>query len=118
MLPAATTAPTTTTNVFRTPKRTLFTPSTSSPLSPRRAPPHAARAAGMLPSPPRSPPSFLTPRRAIRPVPSPRSGDDARNARRLLFLKKLADSRDDKTWSARGGDDEVCPPPPAMCRQR
>jgi hypothetical protein len=36
------------------------------------------------------------------------SGDDARETRRKLFLKKVQDGREEKRWEARGGDDEVC----------
>ncbi|KAF8252891.1 hypothetical protein K440DRAFT_534621 [Wilcoxina mikolae CBS 423.85] len=61
----------------------------------------------MLPSPPRSPPEFLAPKRLFKPIPVGRSGEDVRTARRSLFLKKVQNGREDKAWKARGGEDEI-----------
>jgi hypothetical protein len=43
-------------------------------------------------------------KRAYKPVPS-RSGDDQRDRRRNLFLKKVREEREEKRWADRSGDD-------------
>ncbi|KAF8541386.1 hypothetical protein BDD12DRAFT_829765 [Trichophaea hybrida] len=93
-------------------RRVIFTPSPSSPLSPCRnsiftSPISNIRPGSMLPSPPRSPPEFLAPKRLFKPIPIGRSGEDVRTARRNLFLKKVQNGREDKAWKARGGEDEI-----------
>jgi hypothetical protein len=99
--------------LLKTPRRTLFMPSPSSPLSPRRPNPSSSpisatvRCGTMLPSPPRSPPDFLVPKRLFKPIPLGHTGEEGRNARRRLFLKKVRDSRETKMMNARGGPDEV-----------
>jgi hypothetical protein len=125
-------------NVFKTPpatnRRTLFMPSPSSPLSPCHRRPQIDDAMnsspskyksnnfcitggagndgrcdmGMLPSPPRSPPGFLAPKRLFKPNPiMVRSREESENARRSLFLKKVQNGREDQRMIARGGEDEV-----------
>ncbi|PWW75302.1 hypothetical protein C7212DRAFT_198522 [Tuber magnatum] len=61
----------------------------------------------MLPSPPSSPPEFLAPKRLFKPIPTSHSGEEGREARRNLFLKKVRDARDEKLMKARGGEDEM-----------
>lgn len=109
-------AVTTPVNVFKTPtsrRHTLSTPSPSSPLSSRRTAGFAlsfgSNPGCMLPSPPRSPPSLLAPKRLFKPIPSGRTnGEEGRKTRRCQFLKKVQTGREDKAWKARGGEDEVC----------
>lgn len=63
---------------------------------------------GMLPSPPRSPPGFLAPKRLFKPNPiMVRSREESENARRSLFLKKVQNGREDQRMIARGGEDEI-----------
>lgn len=83
------------------------TPSRSSPLSIR--PPKIVPglfSPKMLPSPPSSPPNFLTPKRLSKQVPVV-SHEKGREARRNLFLKKVRTGREDRIIKSRGGEDEV-----------
>ncbi|KAI5798486.1 hypothetical protein FPQ18DRAFT_254982 [Pyronema domesticum] len=60
-----------------------------------------------LPSPPRSPPQFLVPKRQFRPIPTKTSREEQRNARRNLFLKKVQHGREEHAWRQRGGEEEI-----------
>lgn len=47
-------------------------------------------------------------KRTIKPNPLlQRRGDDGRETRRNLFLKKVRESSEDKKWAMRGGEDEM-----------
>ncbi|KAL7269116.1 hypothetical protein RUND412_008226 [Rhizina undulata] len=94
---------------WTTPKASCFkayTPTRSSPLS---GPQNAMNALGdpnmLPPSPPVSPPSFMTPQRLFKPTFPSR--EECRETRRNLFLKKVRDGRDEKLAKSRGGDEEM-----------
>jgi hypothetical protein len=49
-------------------------------------------------------------KRATKPNPlfhGRRDGEDGRETRRKLFLKRVRDSAEEKRWKDRGGDDEI-----------
>ncbi|KAI5820483.1 hypothetical protein BZA77DRAFT_239516 [Pyronema omphalodes] len=67
----------------------------------------ASQNSNTLPSPPRSPPQFLVPKRQFKPIPTKTSSEEQRNARRNLFLKKVQRGREEQAWKQRGGEDEI-----------
>jgi hypothetical protein len=51
----------------------------------------------------------MAPKRPFKQTPLMRSssGEEARDARRNLFLKKVQSGREEAQWKARGGEEEV-----------
>jgi hypothetical protein len=47
-------------------------------------------------------------KRQVRKNPLLNKGDDGRETRRKLFLRRVREDSEDKRWEMRGGDDEVC----------
>lgn len=110
-----------------------YSPSRPSPLAPRH--PNAARSRPALapttpftfamntPSKPSSPaanPSTHQPQRAYKPngLVQRSSGDAGRDRRRNLFLKKVANDRDERRWAGRAEQVMTIPPSFAGLRKR
>jgi hypothetical protein len=49
----------------------------------------------------------MAPKRPFKQTPLLRSSEEARDARRNLFLKKVQSGREEAQWKARGGEEEV-----------
>ncbi|KAL2073165.1 hypothetical protein VTL71DRAFT_10489 [Oculimacula yallundae] len=95
--------------------QTIFTTTPESTRQSRNNHNRTNASANTLPSPPPSKRESTYSKRATKPNPlfnggggrGYGSGDEGRETRRKLFLKRVRQGSEDKRWSARGGDEEI-----------